>query len=109
MKKPIIYQILPRLWGNDKTRPKRHGTLTENGTGKLSDIDTKTLEYLKFSEMRLEDKCEKVDATIDKLNRFKEMKLGTASAKNLWLQRLDYYIGFYDKLKAQLDNSTEIL
>lgn len=48
MKKPIIYQILPRLWGNDKTRPKRNGTLTENGTGKLSDIDTKTLEYLKW-------------------------------------------------------------
>ena len=68
-----------------------------------------TLEYLKFSEMRLEDKCEKVAATIDKLNRFKEMKLGTATAKNLWLQRLDYYIGFYDKLKAQLDYSTEIL
>ena len=68
-----------------------------------------TLEYLRFSEMRLEDKCEKVAATIDKLNRFKEMKLGTATAKNLWLQRLDYYIGFYDKLKAQLDYSTEIL
>ena len=68
-----------------------------------------TLEYLKFSEMRLEDKCEKVAATIDKLNRFKEMKLGTATAKNLWLQRLDYYIGFYDKLKAQLNYSTEIL
>jgi uncharacterized protein len=68
-----------------------------------------TLEYLKFSEMSLEDKCEKVAATIDKLNRFKEMKLGTATAKNLWLQRLDYYIGFYDKLKAQLDYSTEIL
>ena len=68
-----------------------------------------TLEYLKFSEMGLEDKCEIVAATIDKLNRFKEMKLGTATAKNLWLQRLDYYIGFYDKLKAQLDYSTEIL
>ena len=68
-----------------------------------------TLEYLKFSEMGLEDKCEKVAATIDKLNRFKEMKLGTATAKNLWLQRLDYYIGFYEKLKAQMDSSSSIL
>ena len=67
-----------------------------------------TLEYLKFSEMRLEDKCDKVASTIDKLTRFKEMKLGTATAKKLWLLRLNYYIGFYEKLKAQLENSTTI-
>ena len=48
MKKPIIYQILPRLWGNDKTRPKRNGTLADNGTGKMSDINNRTLEYLKW-------------------------------------------------------------
>ena len=65
-----------------------------------------TLESLKFSEMKLEDKREKVEVTIGKLNRFKEMKLGTVTAKNLWLQRLDYYIDFYEKLKAQLDNSS---
>ena len=68
-----------------------------------------TLEYQSFSKMNLADKREKVASTIEKLNRFKEMKLGTATAKNLWIQRLDYYIGFYEKLKAQLDNSTAIL
>ena len=68
-----------------------------------------TLEYLSFSKMNLDDKREKVGFTIEKLNRFKEMKLGTATAKNLWIQRLDYYLGFYEKLKAQLDNSTTIL
>ena len=67
-----------------------------------------TLEYLKFSEMSLVDKQEKVASTIEKLNRFKEMKLGTATAKNLWIQRLNYYIGFYEKLKAQLENSSTI-
>ena len=67
-----------------------------------------TLEYLKFSEMSLNDKQEKVASTIEKLTRFKEMKLGTATAKNLWIQRLDYYIGFYEKLKAQLENSAII-
>ena len=40
--------MLPRLWGNDKVRPKKNGTLEENGTGKFSDIDTATLEYLKW-------------------------------------------------------------
>jgi glycosidase len=48
MNKPIIYQMLPRLWGNDKLRPKKNGSLEENGTGKFSDIDTATLEYLKW-------------------------------------------------------------
>ena len=68
-----------------------------------------TLETRKFSEMSLEEKRETVTAAIEKLTRFKEMKLGTATAKALWLQRLDYYIGFYEKLNAQLDNSTTIL
>ena len=36
------------------------------------------------------------------------MKLGTATAKKLWIQRMDYYIGFYEKLKAQLECSAAI-
>ena len=68
-----------------------------------------TLEYLGFSKMNLADKREKVASTLDRLIKYKEMKLGTVTAKNLWIQRLDYYIGFYEKLKAQLDNSTAIL
>ena len=40
--------MLPRLWGNDKIRPKKNGTLTDNGTGKFSDIDDATLKYLKW-------------------------------------------------------------
>ena len=48
MNKPIIYQMLPRLWGNIKNNPKQNGTLEENGSGKFSDIDDDTLEYLKW-------------------------------------------------------------
>ena len=48
MNKPIIYQMLPRLWGNDTVRPKKNGSLEDNGTGKFSDIDEATLEYLKW-------------------------------------------------------------
>jgi len=67
-----------------------------------------TLGNLKFSEMPLEEKRETVASTIDRLTRYKEMKLGTVTARNLWIQRLDYYIGFYEKIKAQLENSTTI-
>ena len=48
MHKPIIYQILPRLWGNDTANPRKNGTLSENGTGKFSDIDTRTLDYIRW-------------------------------------------------------------
>ncbi|MBE6984806.1 MAG: HD domain-containing protein [Ruminococcaceae bacterium] len=68
-----------------------------------------TLEYHKFSEMSLEKKKETVASTIEKLTRFKDMNLGTQTAKKLWLQRLDDYIGFYKKLSAQLDNSFAVL
>lgn len=48
MSKPIIYQMLPRLWGNDTSSPVHNGELSQNGTGKFSDIDSNTLEYLKW-------------------------------------------------------------
>lgn len=46
--KPIIYQMLPRLWGNDTENLTQNGNLAQNGTGKFSDIDTATLEYIKW-------------------------------------------------------------
>ena len=68
-----------------------------------------TLQYIQFCDMSLDEKKEKVAATIERLNRYKDMKLGTVTAKELWIQRLDYYIGFYEKLRAQLENSSNII
>ena len=48
MNKPIIYQILPRLWGNNNETPVENGSLEQNGTGKFSDIDDDSLEYFKW-------------------------------------------------------------
>ena len=42
-----------------------------------------TLRWIKFNEMSLTDKREKVVSTIDRLTGYKEMKMGTATAKNL--------------------------
>ncbi|MBR1406213.1 MAG: alpha-amylase [Bacteroidales bacterium] len=47
MDKPIIYQILPRLWGPRKQAPVRGGTLDKNGCGTFQDIDKQTFDYLK--------------------------------------------------------------
>jgi glycosidase len=46
MSKPIIYQLLPRLFGNNNTTNKYYGTIKENGTGKFNDITDKALQEL---------------------------------------------------------------
>lgn len=48
MDKPIIYQLLPRLWGNINGKNIIRGSLEENGTGKFSDIDDASLEYIRW-------------------------------------------------------------
>lgn len=45
--KIIIYSALARLWGNSSSSRKPHGTLTENGSGKLSSWDKQALDYVK--------------------------------------------------------------
>ena len=65
-----------------------------------------SLQWMQFSEMPLVEKQNQVSSIIDKLTRYKEMKLGTETAKKLWIERLDYQLSFYEKLKAQLDNSS---
>ncbi|PXA04373.1 hypothetical protein DDZ13_07525 [Coraliomargarita sinensis] len=45
--KPRIFQLLPRLFGNENEARKVNGTLTENGTGKFSDLSDSVLSGLK--------------------------------------------------------------
>ncbi len=45
--RPVIYQLLVRLFGNTNETRKKHGSLKENGCGKFSDIDEAALDSLK--------------------------------------------------------------
>lgn len=45
--KICIYQVLPRLFGNEKETNKPHGTLEENGCGKLNAFTAKALKEIK--------------------------------------------------------------
>lgn len=45
--KLFIYQVLPRLFGNNKDINKENGTLEENGAGKFSAFDNKALKEIK--------------------------------------------------------------
>lgn len=42
--KMLIYQLLPRLYGNRNTMRKKDGTINENGCGKMNDITTSVLK-----------------------------------------------------------------
>lgn len=44
--KKIIYQMLPRYWGNSDGANVKYGSLAENGCGTFADVDEATLEYI---------------------------------------------------------------
>ena len=45
--KIIIYSALTRLWGNKQTTRKPHGSLAENGAGKMGDFTPEALAYIR--------------------------------------------------------------
>lgn len=45
--KPIIYQLLPRLFANYTAEPMPNGTIAENGCGKLNSITPKVLKEIR--------------------------------------------------------------
>lgn len=47
MSKFVIYQVLPRLFGNYNTTNKHNGTIEENGCGKLNSFTNRALSEIK--------------------------------------------------------------
>lgn len=45
--KIVIYSALTRLWGNKNATRQPHGTLSENGSGKLRDFTPEALAYIR--------------------------------------------------------------
>lgn len=45
--RPVIYQLLPRLFANYCETPVHNGSLAQNGSGKLNDINDKILKSIK--------------------------------------------------------------
>lgn len=63
---------------------------------------------VRFNELSWEKKLIKVTFVIKRLEGYKQMPLSTSTAKALWLERLNFYLAFYKKLKMQLDLSRNI-
>lgn len=47
LKKPVVYQVFTRLFGNKNTTNKPWGTIEENGVGKFNDFTDKALQEIK--------------------------------------------------------------
>ncbi|MEJ2128181.1 MAG: glycoside hydrolase family 31 protein [Woeseiaceae bacterium] len=45
--KPVVYQVMTRLFGNDNTTNKPWGTIEENGVGKFADFTDEALEGIR--------------------------------------------------------------
>ena len=62
-----------------------------------------------FLEKPFPEKQRFVEQRLARLRELTELPMGTESAAALWRERISFYIGFYEKLGAQLTSSTAIL
>ncbi len=58
-----------------------------------------------FLDKPLDEKSAYVAARLTRLELLKTAPTGTKTAERLWLERIGFQIAFYEKLKAQLENS----
>ena len=63
------------------------------------------LKWAKYDEMNLEEKAGHVSHVIERLESYKKLDFATETGKKMWLEKLEYQIGFYKKLSAQIENS----
>lgn len=63
------------------------------------------LKWAKYDKMTLSEKNEHVSKVIERLESYKNLDFATETGKKMWFEKLDYQIGFYKKLRAQIENS----
>ena len=56
-----------------------------------------------YSKLSAEEKRAHAEKIVKKMDGFLEMEFATATANELWRQRIGYYRDFYLRLVAQLD------
>lgn len=64
--RPVVYQVMPRLFGNTNETRKVNGTMAENGCGKFSDFNEKALDEIRkmgFTHLWLTGVIEQASST----------------------------------------------
>ena len=62
-----------------------------------------------FLELPLEEKLALIEGRLSRLQGLRSMELGTQAARELWNERLSFYLSFYKELLSQLRCSRSIL
>ena len=63
------------------------------------------LKWVKYDEMSIEEKREHTEKAIDKLRKYKDLEFATKTGQELWREKLDFQIAFYQRLKRQIEIS----
>lgn len=68
-----------------------------------------TLVVNDFLNLPYEEKVALLEKRLENLRNLIDMPMGTRTAERIWKERINYYIGFCEKLLAQLSNSKAVL
>ena len=68
-----------------------------------------SLSFDGFLEKELDEKLDYAKKRLDRLRELAGLPMATATAQELWKSRIDFYIGFYEKLVEQIKSSRSIL
>lgn len=63
------------------------------------------LHFVDYMNMPLVEQKKHVDKVLSRLKDLRDFPCGTVTASNLWKEKIDYQIGFYERLKHQIDMS----
>lgn len=61
-----------------------------------------------FDKKTLEEKEEFVDTFLEKLNKLREAEFGSDTASELWREKINFQILFYERLKKQIYSSRNV-
>lgn len=64
------------------------------------------LQYNKYSEKSLEEKCSFIKNYLIRLEELLNTPFATKTGKEMWIEKIEFQIEFYKKLYKQIENST---
>ena len=67
-----------------------------------------TLVHDGFLELPYEEKLALTEKRLARLRELRGMEVGTQAAKEIWQERIGFYISFYERLLAQLNSSKRV-
>lgn len=101
---------------DDKSDFRGEATALAVSIGDCDNIDRfdvfriyENLENKSFSKLPYQEQLEYILKYIDGLNRLKDMKMATTIAKKMWVDKINFQIEFYERMKAQFEYSKNII